>query len=232
MACSQTKYRHTYIYIRRPLLARGHQAAKRIVSYTIYIYIYMLHLHPLILYDIVSCCMLYSVCCIHPTVCSSVPWESTFYHLLTGCSGVWVSLMRRWNSLNSKQSPIPPKIIKMAPWDLQKTAKWCPKWSLKPSKSWKHWKCGILWKPFYLLYFWEVGTSENLSFSIQKSSKNMPAMQIILFTLQISEHIKKCLKIDSNWKPIIHPSKIVTNLPWDPRVTPWVHPRPPWSQKC
>ena len=59
----------------------------------------MLHLHPLILYDIVSCCMLYSVCCIHPTVCSSVPWEPNFYPPLTGVPGFWVSLMRPWNSL-------------------------------------------------------------------------------------------------------------------------------------
>ena len=29
-----------------------------------------------------------------------------------------------------------------------------------------------------------------------------------------------------------NPSKIVTNLPWDPRVTPWVHPYPTWSPKC
>ena len=29
-----------------------------------------------------------------------------------------------------------------------------------------------------------------------------------------------------------NPSKIVKNLPWDPRVTPWVHPCPTWSPKC
>ena len=89
----------TFLEIRRPLLARGHQAARGIVSCTIYIYICMLHLHPLILYDNVSCCMLYSVCCIHQAVCSSVPWEPNFYHLLARVAGFWVSLMRPWNSL-------------------------------------------------------------------------------------------------------------------------------------
>ena len=82
-----------------PLLARGHQAVEHIVSYTIYIYIYMLHLHPLILYDNVSCYVLYSVCCIHPTVCSSVPWGFSFYLLLARVARFWVSLMRPWNSL-------------------------------------------------------------------------------------------------------------------------------------
>ena len=90
-----------YIYIVYPPApaCQGPPGCGGYVSYTIYIYIYMLHLHPLILYDIVSCCMLYSVCCIHPTVCSSVPWEVSFYPLLTGLPQLGVSLMRPWNSL-------------------------------------------------------------------------------------------------------------------------------------
>ena len=39
-------------------------------------------------------CMLYP-----PSGVGCGPWESRFYHLLTGCSGFWVSLMRPWNSL-------------------------------------------------------------------------------------------------------------------------------------
>lgn len=55
---------------------------------------------------------------------------------------------------------------------------------------------------------WEVGTSENLSFPIQKPSKNMPAMQIILFTLQISEYIKKWFKMTPIGFPLTPVTKI------------------------
>ena len=145
------------------------------------------------------CCILYAVSTqLSVVVCPgnqtvTLPWLGC---LDSGC--LWWDPGIHWNS---KQSPIPPKIIKMDPWDLQKTAKWCPEWSLKPSKSWKHWKCGISWKPLYLIYFWEVGTLENHSFSIQKSSKNMPAMQI-MFSPSKSQNISKS---DSKWTPIGDP---------------------------
>ena len=148
------------------------------------------------------CCILYAVSTqLSVVVCPgnqtvTLPWLGC---LDSGC--LWWDPGIHWNS---KQSPIPPKIIKMDPWGFRKTAKCCPEWSLKPSKSWKHRKCGTSRKPLHLLYFWKVGTLENHSFSIQKSSKNMPAMQIMFFTLQISEYIKKWLKMDSNWGPIIH----------------------------
>ena len=177
------------------------------------------------------CCILYAVST--PTVCSSVPWEP---RILPPPAWLWCLSLGRlcWDPgihWNSMQSPIPPKLIKMDAWDLQTTAKWCQKWSLKPSKSWKHSKFTISWKPLYLQYFWEVGTSENHSVSIQKSLKNMPAMHIIFVhppNLRIYQKVtQNGLQLGTH-----NPSKLVTNLPWSPRMTPWVHPCPTWSPKC
>ena len=216
-------------YIRRPLLARGHQAARRMFhtpfTFTFTCYIYILWSCMTLFHAV--CCILYAVSTqLSVVVCPgnqtvTLPWLGC---LDSGC--LWWDPGIHWNS---KQSPIPPKIIKMDPWDLQKTAKCCPEWSLKPSKSWKHWKCGISWKPLYLIYFWEVGTLENHSFSIQKSSKNMPANHVFH-----PPNLRIYQKVTQNGLQLgtHNPSKIVTNLPWDPQVTPWVHPCPTWSPKC
>ena len=88
--------------------------------------------------------------------------------------------------------------------DLQMSQKWGPNRYLKSSKSLKRQKHEIQWKPQYLLCFWEVETSRISWFSNQKSSKTMPAIQTCFLTPQITENIKKWLKMVSNGGPKIH----------------------------
>ena len=106
----------------------------------------------------------------------------------------------------------------MVPRDHQKAPKWCQNGCLKSSKFWKNEKCEILWKPQYLLCFWEVGTSEFSRFSIQKSSEILSAIQAWFLIPQITERIKKLPKMVSNGGPQIHQksSKISSGTLWAP----------------
>ena len=151
----------------------------------------MLHLHPLILYDIVSCCMLYSVCCIHPTVCSSVPWGSAFYPHLTDLPQFGVSLMRRWNSLkfqaisNTSQnhqngSLRPPKNSKMVSRVVPETIQ-----IMKTLKMRDLMKTLVF---TILLRGWDI--RKPLIFD-SKIIKEHACNANHVFTLQISEYIKK-----------------------------------------
>ena len=176
-------------------------------------------------------CMFHSVSCIHPTVCSSVPWERNFYHLLTGVPGFWVSLMRRWNSLKFQA--------------IFNTSQNHQNGSLRPPKDSKM-----------------VSRVVPETIQIMKTLKMRDLMKTIVFIVLLrGRDIRKPLIFDSkvikehacNANHVFHPpnpriyqkvtqnglqlgthnpSKIVTNLPWDPRVTPCVHPCPTWSPKC
>ena len=56
----------------------------------------------------------------------------------------------------------------------------------------------------YLQYFWRVRTSEFTRISIQKSAKNVTAIQMWFWTAQIRENMKKWSRMVSNGGPRIH----------------------------
>ena len=204
-------------YIRRPLLARGHPAAKSIVSYTIYIY--MLHLHPLILYDNVSCCMLYSVCCIHPTVCSSVPWKPNCYPPLTGVPGFWVSLMRPWNSLKFQAISNTSQNHQNGSLRLPKNTKMVSRVVPETIQIMKTPKMRDLTKTIaftILLKGWDI--RKPLIFDSKVIKEHACNANHVFHppNLRIYQKVtQNGLQLGTH-----NPSKIVTNLPWDSQVTP------------
>ena len=146
-------------------------------------------------------CMLYSVSCIPPAGGSSVPREPIFYHLLTVVPQLGVSLMRPWNSLkfqaisNTSQNHQngtlrPPKNSKMVSKVVPETIQ-----IMKTLKMRNLMKTTIF---TILLRGWDI---RKPLCSIQNSSKNMPAMQII-FSPSKSQNISKS---DSKWTPIGDP---------------------------
>ena len=74
----------------------------------------------------------------------------------------------------------------------------------------------------YLQYFWEVGTSEFIKISIEKSSKNVTAIQMWFWTVQIRENMKKWCRRVSNGRPQ-NPWKITKNQFWS-RLSGPLHP--------
>ena len=74
----------------------------------------------------------------------------------------------------------------------------------------------------YLQYFGEVGTSEFMRISIEKSSKNVTVIQMWFRTVQITENMKKWCRRVSNGRPKIH-QKSQKNQFWS-RLSGPLHP--------
>ena len=178
----------------------------------------------------VPCCMLHSVCCIHPTGGSSVPWNVSFYPLLAGSSRFWVSVRRPWNSLkfqclhsnptnHQNGAPRPSKVTKMR-------SKQVPEFiqiSEKPEK-WNLMKTMLF---TVLLRGWDIRSQQKFQSQITKNRACNPNM---LF--DVSNHLN-CEKVTPKWRQEVtqESSKIVENRSWAIQEPYWVHPCTQWSPK-
>ena len=75
----------------------------------------------------------------------------------------------------------------------------------------------------YLPYFWGVSTSEFTRISVQTSAKNMTAIQMWFWSVQIRENTKKWCRKGLQWETQ-NPSRIDENQFWS-RLSKPLHPR-------
>ena len=179
----------------------------------------MLHLHPLILYDNVSCCVLCSVCCIHPTVCSSVPWKPNFYHLLTGVPGFWVSLTRPWNSLKFQAISNTSQNHQNGSLRLPKDTKMVSRVVPETIQIMKTLKMRDLMKTIVFDILLRGRDIRKPLIFDSKIIKEHACNANQLFHTPNYRIYQKVIQNGLQWGTR-SPSKIVANLPWDPQVTP------------